>query len=43
MAWCIGRSKDSNENDENNEDNNFDKNLKKSLSVMRWRMVECKF
>ena len=43
MAWCIGRSKDSNENDDNNEDNNFDKNLKKSLSVMRWRMVECKF
>ena len=25
MAWCIGRSKDSNENDENNEDNDCDK------------------
>ena len=29
MAWCIGRSKDSNENDENKEDYDFDKNLKK--------------
>ena len=29
MAWCIGRSTDCNENDENNEDNDFDKNLKK--------------